>query len=98
MCVSRYASCAGKSGRDMTPRQASLSGVIICPAYHHPNDEDLSLGTPDREGQRLRVNSITTDSITAGLTKHVNSDLPVAGLERMNLAFHSTKSKETLLK
>jgi len=30
----------------MTPQQDSLSGVIICPAYW--------------EGQRLRVNSVTT--------------------------------------
>jgi hypothetical protein len=50
MCASRYSSCAGNSGRDMTPRQESLSGVIICPAY--------------RVGQRLRVNSITTALIT----------------------------------
>jgi hypothetical protein len=34
--------------RDMTPRQKSLSGVIICPAYWM--------------GQRFRVNSITTAS------------------------------------
>lgn len=34
------------SRRGMTPRQNSLSGVIICPAY--------------RRGQRLKVNSITS--------------------------------------
>jgi hypothetical protein len=34
------------SGRDITPQQDSLSGVIICPAYWM--------------GQRLRVNSVTT--------------------------------------
>jgi hypothetical protein len=39
--------CQG-SCRDMTPQQDSLSGVIICPAY--------------REGQRLRVNSFTTNN------------------------------------
>jgi len=33
-------------GRDTTPQQDSLSGVIICPAYWN--------------GQRLRVNSFTT--------------------------------------
>ena len=35
----------------MTPQQDSLSGVIICPAY--------------QSGQRLRVNSFTTASITS---------------------------------
>jgi hypothetical protein len=34
------------TGRDTTPQQDSLSGVIICPAY--------------RKGQRLRANSFAT--------------------------------------
>jgi hypothetical protein len=37
-------------GRDMIPQQGTLSGVIICPAYW--------------DGQRLRVNSVTTIKLT----------------------------------
>jgi hypothetical protein len=36
--------------RDMIPQQGTLSGVIICPAYW--------------DGQRLRVNSVTTIKLT----------------------------------
>jgi hypothetical protein len=35
------------TGRDTSPQQDSLSGVIICPAY--------------QDGQQLRANSFTTN-------------------------------------
>jgi hypothetical protein len=41
--------CSGIVADDMTPRQHSLSGVIICPAL--------------RKGQRLKVNSFTSTLI-----------------------------------
>ena len=48
--VAGFNFCREGRSRDMTPQQDSLSGVIICPVYC--------------VGQRLRVNSITTVSIT----------------------------------
>ena len=48
LMVRCYSFCTRGSRRDMTPQQDSLSGVIICPAYW--------------EGQRLRVNSFTTNN------------------------------------
>src|SRR5579871_2358493 len=59
LSAQRMSACAGKSGRDMTPQQASLSGVIIC-RRQPPQGRRPVAGDPGKEGQRLRVNSITT--------------------------------------
>jgi hypothetical protein len=60
-------------GRDTTPQQDSLSGVIICPAYWN--------------GQRLRVNSFTTtnapvDTRSASMSRWWTGGVPSAPSRR----------------
>jgi hypothetical protein len=73
--------------RDMTPRQNSLSGVIICPAYWRTavKGELLHLYIPNLESHKPKVNNVNA----------VTGYSPVSGFNRKALKNKRTGKRHT---